>query len=249
MYSKVALARCASLRLSKNVRAAASICAAAWGRCCIVAIGETSWAGVDMDSASEFMSGPFPRQPGLDSGPIRLPLSYGGTDLRRHGTEARRLGILPVAKLFFQPSDSCLCCGGAGLGFGSSGLGFGSSGLGFALSRHYLWEVGQVALPHRVIPAQFFVLPAQVQVQDIAVPPVMPFSRPVDGDGLIHAVYQAVAGDVSLVVTAAGGVKPPVFGNPHPGVVPPLDRLIAAASAFEATSSTKSGGLPCSGMR
>ena len=76
----------------------------------------------------------------------------------------------------------------------------------------------QIAFIDRVVPAQFSVLPAQIQVQSIAVAPVPISVGLVNGNRLVFSVDQAVAGQPRPVVTPAGGVKPPVFRHTVGGV-------------------------------
>ena len=112
-------------------------------------------------------------------------------------------------------------------GFGGIALGFG----GAELLILFL-EVGQVALSQGVIQAEFAVFPAEVEVQGVAVPPVMPIIRAVYFDGLVLIAHQPVASQMDAVPVAARRVEPPVFGDAHTGIVPALFVLINLAGAI-----------------
>ena len=76
----------------------------------------------------------------------------------------------------------------------------------------------QVSFPFRsgrwIPKAELFVFPADVEVQDFAVPPVMGLVRMDDGDRLVHPVHQAVSGQACLMVLAAGGSNLQYSGMP-----------------------------------
>ena len=104
-------------------------------------------------------------------------------------------------------------------------------GPGFGLNAGFLLGVGAVPLvPEpgyvpsggRVVPAESAILPSEVQVQDRAVALVSPVVNPFNGDGLVGAVNQPVAGQGSAVVPAPGVVKAPVFRDAQGGVAIPL---------------------------
>ena len=135
------------------------------------------------------------------------------------------------------------------LSFGSGPLGFGpgfglltgfplgvgpvplSVDLGFSLLAGFLLRVGPVPLVSepgdvpsggRVIPAELSIFPAQVQVQRLAVSLVSPVVNPFDGDRLVNAVNQPVAGQGRPVMPPAGVVEAPVFRDAQGGIAIPL---------------------------
>ena len=77
----------------------------------------------------------------------------------------------PAAKLLFQLPD-------AGLGGDASLPLYVELGLGGDAPLGVVVVGEQVALRHRVEPAQLAVFPAKVQVQDFAMPPVLPLLPP-----------------------------------------------------------------------
>ena len=81
------------------------------------------------------------------------------------------------------------------------------------------------------MPAQHTVFPAQVQVQHCAAAPVHPLARLDYGYGLILPVGQPVAGQRGGVEAAAGGVKPPVFGDAKLGVAAALAVIVVVGGA------------------
>ena len=60
----------------------------------------------------------------------------------------------------------------------------------------------QVVLRYGVPPAQLAVLPAEVEVQDVAVPPKMGSVRLVDFNGLVRAINQPVSGHRRVMIPA-----------------------------------------------
>ena len=86
--------------------------------------------------------------------------------------------------------------------------------------------------PLRRIPKpQCPVLPAQIQPQNLAAPPIPPVGGAIDRDRPVLPVHQTVAGQRGLVQIAPRIVKPPVFRHAHFRVIIPLDGFIAAGGA------------------
>ena len=118
-----------------------------------------------------------------------------------------------------------------GLPSSGPGPGLRSSASSSGLNAGFLLRVGAVPLVSepgyvpsggRVVPAESAILPPEVQVQDRAVALVSPVVNPFNGDGLVGAVNQPVAGQGRPVVLAPRVVKAPVFRDAQGGVAIPL---------------------------
>ena len=121
----------------------------------------------------------------------------------------------------------------AGFPFGVS-AGFGGIALGLSGAELFVLflEVRQVALSQWVIQAEFAVFPTEVEVQGVAVPPVMLIVYLGNGYRLVFLTHQPVPGQRDAVKVSACGVEAPVFGNANPSVVPALFVFINASGAF-----------------
>ena len=113
-------------------------------------------------------------------------------------------------------------------------------GPGFGMNAGFLLRVGPVPLVSepgyvpsggRVVPAESAILPSEVQVQDRAVALVSPVVNPFDGDGLVDAVNQPVAGQGCAVAPAPRVVKAPVFRDVQGSVAIPLYGDVPASGA------------------
>ena len=96
-----------------------------------------------------------------------------------------------------------------------------------------------------VDPVELPVTPFEDEVQDGAVASEGPVGEGLDDDGTVATVRQPVAGQLRQVVFS-GLVEAPVLRDAQGGVVVRLGPVSTSAVLSEATSSTKSGGLPCS---
>ena len=84
----------------------------------------------------------------------------------------------------------------------------------------------KVALSTRIVPAQFSILPAHVQPQELTVSATAVLIQPLYLYRLVHAIHQPVPGQRRVVILSPGRVESPVLGYPIGLVVAPLVGVI-----------------------
>ena len=112
---------------------------------------------------------------------------------------------------------------------------FGPGFRGYAALRHLVVGL-QIQSSCRVPPTQLSLLPAEAQAEHRTVPPEVNLVDADDFHWLIGTIDEAVARERSVVISAPGGVEPPVFGYSESCIVGPFIGVIILSGGRRALS-------------